>query len=233
MDDKQLATKRIRTTTEVFGCRIDALSWSDAIETIGDLAERRAACWVSICNVHSVVTADTSRELQHAINHSTMATPDGMPLVWLLRKRGFRHQERINGPDLMLRLCEHLEKSEASIFLYGSTEQTLELLIRRLKALIPKLSIAGSMSPPFREMTPEEDADARERINGSGAGIVFVSLGCPKQELWMARNSGYIDAVLIGVGAAFDYHAGTVKRAQIWVQHIGLEWLALLICTEN
>jgi N-acetylglucosaminyldiphosphoundecaprenol N-acetyl-beta-D-mannosaminyltransferase len=154
-----------------------------------------------------------------------MATPDGAPVAWLLRQTGFPDQERINGPDLMWRYCAHIVGSTESIYLYGATADTLEALERNLLKSFPELKIAGSYSPPFRELTVDEDIAAVNAINESGAGVVWVSLGCPKQEDWMASHRGRVQAVMIGVGAAFDYHAGTVTRAPIWMQQYGLEWL--------
>src|SRR5262245_12643511 len=117
------------------------------------------------------------------------------------------------------------ERTGEKIYLYGSTPATLDLLVAQLKRWYPRLDIAGMHSPPFRPATPREDAEIVARINQSGAGVVFISLGCPKQELWMAEHRGRIGAVMIGVGAAFDYHAGTVKRAPVWMQRSGLEWV--------
>ncbi|HZV97349.1 MAG TPA: WecB/TagA/CpsF family glycosyltransferase, partial [Methylophilaceae bacterium] len=140
-------------------------------------------------------------------------------------------QERINGPDLMWKYCALAEQRRELIFFYGNTQETLDALVKKLKAAFPKLQIAGAYSPPFRTLTPQEDANIVTKINHSGARVVFVSLGCPKQELWMAEHRGRIHAVMIGVGAAFDYHAGTVKRAPLWMQRRGLEWLHRL-CSE-
>ena len=123
------------------------------------------------------------------------------------------------------RFCEQAQLPAKPIFFYGSTEETLAKLKVNLLAAFPALKIAGMISPPFRPLTPDEDAAIVEQINASGAGVVFVSLGCPKQEMWMAAHRGRIHAVMVGVGAAFDYHAGTIKRAPKWMQDCGLEWL--------
>jgi N-acetylglucosaminyldiphosphoundecaprenol N-acetyl-beta-D-mannosaminyltransferase len=154
-----------------------------------------------------------------------MATPDGMPITWMLRQMGYPNQQRINGPDLMWNYCEIAERMSQSIFLYGSTQKTLDNLVRRLRISFPKLLIAGTYSPPFGKLSNEEDAEIIDIINNASAHVVFVSLGCPKQELWMQDHRGKINAVMVGVGAAFDYHAGTIKRAPLWMQHHGLEWL--------
>lgn len=160
-----------------------------------------------------------------------MSTPDGAPIAWMLRRLGYPAQERINGPDLMLHYCAHAERTGESVFLYGGRIETLLLLEQRLKEKFPELRIAGRYSPPFRKLTEEEDRQVTEKINSSGAATVWVGLGCPKQEQWMAEHRGAINAVMIGVGAAFDYHAGTLRRAPVWMQQNGLEWLHRL-CKE-
>jgi N-acetylglucosaminyldiphosphoundecaprenol N-acetyl-beta-D-mannosaminyltransferase len=218
-----------RTTTTIVGCEVDSVTWSEALETIRSHAKRRAGAWVSLCNVHSVVTSSSDAALRDAINGSILASPDGMPLVWILRKRGVQDQERISGLDLMLRLCDAMQASEESIYLYGSTQDTLDLLAANLNRDYCELTVAGTMSPPFRDLSDAETQQICDEINASGAGIVFVGLGCPKQEVWMANNSHRINAVLIGVGAAFDYHAGTLKRAPKWARDIGLEWFVRLL----
>lgn len=154
-----------------------------------------------------------------------MALPDGAPVAWMLIALGAAGQRRISGPDLMLRYCEHACATGESIFLYGSTEETLALLQRNLLARWPQLKIAGAYAPPFRVLTTQEDDAAILRINESDAATVWVSLGCPKQEIWMAAHRGRVNATMIGVGAAFDFHAGTLKRAPVWMRDHGLEWL--------
>lgn len=208
---------------------IDAMSWQATIDIVMHWAAARQSRYVCICNVHVVVTARQSSEFCRIVNEADMATPDGMPLAWVLRRRGFPRQDRINGPDLMWRLCREADENNLSVFLYGSTQDTLEQLTGRLGRIFPRLVIAGVFSPPFRLLSDEEDQAVTNIINGSGAHIVFVGLGCPKQELWMAAHRGKVQAVMIGVGAAFDYHAGTLERAPMWMQRGGLEWLFRLI----
>lgn len=187
-------------------------------------AQARESRYVAICNVHVVVSASRDAVYREVINGSDMATPDGAPVAWMLRRLGFAGQSRISGPDLMWALCERAAQENLPIYCYGSTDATLGLLEARLRAAFPDLHTTME-SPPFRALTAEEDAATVERINASGAGIVFVGLGCPKQERWMAEHRGRINAVMIGVGAAFDFHAGTVRRAPAWMRDNGLEWL--------
>lgn len=204
---------------------IDALSWDDVLTKIVTWGEGRESRYICICNVHSVVTTTQDIEFKIAVNNADLATPDGAPIAWALRRLGHHAQERINGPDLMLKYLSVAEKLGQVPFFYGSTPETLGKLRSALSEQFPNLQIGGMYSPPFRALTPEEDADVVDMINNSGANVVFVGLGCPKQEKWMADHRGQINAVMIGVGAAFDYHSGEIKRAPLWWQQHGLEWL--------
>ena len=220
--DCMMMTDRIRGV--VLGAQIDALSWDAVLARLLGWAHARESRYVTICNVHVVVSASRDAGYREIINHSDMATPDGEPVAWMLRRQGFAGQPRISGPDLMWALCERAAAEGLPIYCYGSTEPTLALLEQRLRAAFPALKMTME-SPPFRALSAEEDAAAMARINASGAGIVFVGLGCTKQEVWMAEHRGRVNAVMIGVGAAFDFHAGTVKRAPAWMRDNGLEWL--------
>ncbi|WP_300320298.1 WecB/TagA/CpsF family glycosyltransferase [Accumulibacter sp.] len=214
-----------RLTGGVLGVPIDVVLWEQALQRVRHWGLRHESRYVCICNVHSLVTAGQDAVFRNVVAGADMATPDGAPVAWMLRRLGFSEQQRINGPDLMWKYCEQAAGRDESIFLYGSTEETLATLRQRLHAAFPALQVAGSISPPFRVLSAEEDAADVATINASGAGTVWVSLGCPKQERWMAAHRGRINAVMIGVGAAFDYHAGTIKRAPPWMQRCGLEWL--------
>lgn len=214
-----------RTSVQVVGTPIDVISWADACNLIARWAANRESRYVCICNVHSVMTAYHKPDFLKVIKEADLATPDGAPVAWMLRRLGYHGQRRINGPDLMLRYCAQAELRGEGVFLYGNTPETLATLHENLQELFPSLKISGAYSPPFRPLTPEEDEDVVQRINASGARTVWVSLGCPKQERWMAAHHGRIQAVMVGVGAAFDYHAGTLRRAPVWMQRRGLEWL--------
>lgn len=204
---------------------IDALTWEETLGQITQWAAARESRYVCICNVHSVVTTTNDVEFKIAVNNADMATPDGAPIAWALRRLGHPAQERINGPDLMMKYLAEAERLGQSVFFYGSTESTLTRLRVALNGQFPSLRIAGMHSPPFRPLSREEDDRTVDMINASGANVVFVGLGCPKQEKWMAEHRGRVRAVMVGVGAAFDYHAGVVKRAPLWWQRNGLEWL--------
>ncbi|MBQ0921628.1 WecB/TagA/CpsF family glycosyltransferase [Hydrogenophaga aromaticivorans] len=214
-----------RALSSVIGTPIDSLSWQQALARLYCWAAERQSRYVCICNVHSVVTARQDQIFSKVIREADMATPDGAPVAWLMRRLGVTSQERINGPDLMWHYCAEAAMRNESIYLYGGQQSTLDILQKKLLGHFPGLKIAGSYSPPYRPLNAEEDAAVVEAINASGAGTVWVSLGCPKQEKWMAEHRGSIQAVMVGVGAAFDYHAGTIQRAPQWMQRNGLEWL--------
>lgn len=221
--------KRIRIRQEILNIPIDVISWDEIISCISLWAKERSTRIICICNVHSVITAQNNTEFRASILNSDIATPDGAPLAWVIRKYGHKNQNRINGPDLMWRYCEHIQNKEESIFIYGSSKDSLSLLIKNLLYSFPNIKIAGSFSPPYRQLTTEEDQVITNKINESGASVVWVGLGCPKQEIWMSSHYNKIHAVMIGVGAAFDYHAGTIKRAPIWMQRYGMEWFFRMI----
>lgn len=204
---------------------ISVTSYEDATHRIEALAQKSASCYIIAANVHVVMTGYWQPHYQEIINQAALVTPDGMPLVFGMRLLGIKNQTRVYGPDLMLACCAEFEKSKLPIYLYGSTTATLEKLQNRLKQHFPDLIIAGSHAPPFRPLTTEEEAIDIEGIGHSGAKVVFVSLGCPKQEEWMARQQGKLSAVMIGVGAAFSFHSGEVSQAPRWLMKLGLEWL--------
>ncbi len=215
----------------VLGAFIDAAGWGETVERIAAWAAARESRYVCTCNAHSVVTATQDDKFQRVLNGADMVTPDGTPVAWMLRRLGYRHQERIPGPDLMWRLLREAEKRAIPIYFFGNREIVLDELARRIIREFPRIRLAGGQASLFRDMSPEEDADAVARINDSKAEIVFVSLGCPMQERWMAEHRGSVKAVMIGVGGAFNVYVGTVQRAPLWIQNIGLEWLHRL-CSE-
>jgi N-acetylglucosaminyldiphosphoundecaprenol N-acetyl-beta-D-mannosaminyltransferase len=228
---KQFVNAFERQTVLVLGAPIDALRWDEALSRIAYWSAQRASRYVCICNAHSVVTTKQDKAFAAVVRDADMVTPDGAPVAWMLRRQGVTEQARINGPDLMWRYFEKTAVRGESIFLYGGMPKTLEILQQKIATRFPGLKIVGAWSPPFRTLSEEEDAEIVARINASGAGTVWVGLGCPKQELWMAAHRGRIQAVMIGVGAAFDYHSGIISRAPQWMQNSGLEWLHRL-CSE-
>lgn len=222
-------TIRRKSGATVLGSHIDAVEWNECLDRIVQWAFSRESRYVCMCNVHVAVTARREPGFRRIVNQADLATPDGAPIAWCLRRLGFPSQQRINGPDLMWRCCARAAQEGLSVFLYGSSQEILEPLSARLAREFPGLRLAGYYSPPFRDLTAEEDAHAVRLIENSGAHIVFVALGCPKQEAWMAGHRDRIRAVMIGVGAAFPYHAGVLPRAPHWMQEAGLEWLHRLL----
>ncbi|MDJ0703946.1 MAG: WecB/TagA/CpsF family glycosyltransferase [Leptolyngbyaceae cyanobacterium MO_188.B28] len=215
----------------VLGIPIHVTSYHDVCDRIQTWAASKTSCYIVAANVHVVMTAYWQSNYRQILNHAALVTPDGMPLVWALRLLGAKRQTRVYGPDLMLACCDRAAQLSLPIYLYGGTEPILQKLAFNLKKLFPALKIAGSHAPPFRPLTPAEESADIERIHRSGASVVFVSLGCPKQERWMARQQGKLAAVMIGVGAAFSFHSGEISQAPRWLMKLGLEWLYRL-CKE-
>jgi len=218
-----------RIGTQVLETFIDALTWDEATSSILQWGAGRESRTVCLCNVHSSVTALDNPDLARALRESDMVLPDGAPVAWVMRRKGFPEQTRIAGPDLMWRLCAALEGTDVGIFLFGSSENTLGQLETRLRCRFPGLDIRGALSPEFGDQPEALESGYIETINQSGAGVVFVALGCPRQEIWMSRRKEDIQGVMLGVGAAFDFHAATIKRAPERMQRLGLEWLHRLL----
>lgn len=216
---------------KIISVPINFISWEETLAVMHSWAHRNESKYVCIVNVHSLVSARHDSDYFRVIAQADIATPDGAPVAWMLRRYGHKGQVRINGPDLMWRYLQHIDGKHESVFLYGSTDSTLEILENKIRDKFPNVIIAGKYAPPFRSLTEEESDAVVRLINASGAGTVWVSLGCPKQEFWMARQRGRINAVMIGVGAAFDFHSGVVNRAPQWMREKGLEWFFRL-CQE-
>jgi N-acetylglucosaminyldiphosphoundecaprenol N-acetyl-beta-D-mannosaminyltransferase len=205
---------------------IHAMTVQQALDQISDWIERKARQYVSVCNVHTVMECQREERVRQAVNGAGLATPDGMPLVWLGRWRSSIDVERVYGPDLMLALCELSLARGYSHYFYGGMPGVPELLAQKLQERFPSLKVAGGYSPPFHALTAEEDAQIVAQINQARPDIVWVGLGTPKQDLWMAAHRSALTApVLIAVGAAFNFHMGRVAQAPQWMQRNGLEWL--------
>lgn len=218
-----------RVAADVLGTPVDTVTLEEAVARIAAWAQAGDSRCVCACNVHSVATAARHEGLRRALADSDMNLADGAPVAWLMRRQGLREQRRVSGPDLMFAYCEHAAAHGEPIYLYGSTDATLAALAQRLRARWPALRIAGMHSPPFSPPTADEDEVDIHRIHASGARTVWVGLGCPKQELWLAAHRDRVRAVMVGVGAAFDFHAGAVPRAPLWMRDHGLEWLHRLL----
>ena len=210
--------------------RVDPINYKEATQKIIEWAEKEKSRYVCAATVHMVMEAFDSEEFCQVVNNADLVTADGMPLVWMLRLLGHKRQERCCGPELILWVNKAAAEKGIPVGFYGSTPEVLQDLKKNLLQKFPKLKIVYMYSPPFRPLLPEEEKQIIKEINQSGARILFVGLGCPKQERWMARHRGKIRAVMLGVGAAFDFHAGHKPIAPKWMQNLGLEWLFRLCC---
>jgi N-acetylglucosaminyldiphosphoundecaprenol N-acetyl-beta-D-mannosaminyltransferase len=217
---------RSRERFGVLGVWIDAVDQRRAQEAIESWITDRQRSYVCVSNVHSVMEARRDESLRAVFNAAGLAVPDGMPLVWVGRLRGRRDVRRVYGPDLTLQLCERAARRGFTCFFYGGSPGVAERLAEALSRRFPGLRVVGAEAPPFRPLTTEEDEEAVRRINAASPDVVFVGLGCPKQERWMAEHRERLHApVLLGVGAAFDFHTGLVPQAPRWMMGAGLEWL--------
>lgn len=211
---------------EVLGVPLALTDYDDAVSWIDAMVASRRQGYVCVAATHTVMACREDPELRDAVLGSSLTVPDGQPLVWALNLLGHRQRERVYGPTLMERHCAHAAQTGTRVYLYGGRDRgALDTLQRSLRARFPGLQIVGGWSPPFRPLTEAEDERVVAEINESGADVVWVGIGVPKQEKWMARMRPRLDApVLLGVGAAFDFHAGLVPQAPQWLQARGLEW---------
>ncbi len=213
----------------ILGVGVSAINMSQALSVIASWLEKRQPHYVCVSNVHSIMSCQRDPALRAIHNRAGMVTPDGMPLVWLSRQAGYRHVERVYGPDLLLALCRYGLARGYRHFFYGGGAGVAQRLAERLQARFPTLQVAGAFTPPFGDLSAAEDAEITEYLARSGAHIIWVGLGMPKQERWMAAHIGRLPQVLIGVGAAFDFHSGSKRQAPLWMQRRGLEWLFRLM----
>ena len=216
-------------TTRILGVNVAVTNMQETVNLIIAHIEELRGKFICLSNVHTTVIAEKDEEYRKVQNAAFLALPDGSPLSLIQRLRGFREAEQVAGPDLMPGIFRATENTDITHYFYGSTQQTIDALEKNLRVRYPGLKIAGMEAPPFRPLSKEEDGAAVRRINESGASIVWVGLGAPKQEKWMYGHQDSINALMLGVGAGFDFHAGTVKRAPGWMRRHYLEWLYRLI----
>jgi len=215
---------------KIIDTEVDATSYAQACDRFEQWIAEGQSSFVVAANVHVLMTAHWQKSYQATLAQASLITADGMPLVWAMNLLGIKGQKRVYGPDLMLASCDRASQKGYGIYLYGSTDQTLEILAERLKQQFPQLIISGKYAPAkfgIKDHLPDfpDLTTDLERINQSGAQIIFIGLGCPKQEYWMAAAKGRLNGIAIGVGAAFDFHSGRVSQAPRWIMAIGLEWL--------
>ena len=211
---------------EILGLPIAMTDYAEAMDVMDGMLARRERGYVCATAVHAVMVGQDDPEMRSALQGSTLTVPDGMPLVWAANLLGDDLRDRVYGPELMLRYCERSAEKGHRVFLYGGRDQgSLAQLTLNLRLRFPGIKIVGGYSPPFRALTDDEDNAIADQINAAQPDIVWVGIGVPKQEKWMARMRDRIDApVLAAVGAAFDFHAGRVSMAPEWMQNRGLEW---------
>lgn len=216
--------------TRILNVPVSTVNMPTAVETILGWIEKRASHYVCVRDVHGIMRSQEDPELAKIHEGAGLVTPDGMPLVWILRSRGYEQSSRVCGADLVAAVCEASLKTGARHYFFGGKPGVAERMSAELTRQFPGLKIAGLSTPPFRALTPNEDANVTAKIAETDPDIVWVGLSTPKQEYWMRDHVGLIaGATLIGVGAAFDFYAGDVKRAPYWMRGTGLEWLHRLL----
>lgn len=219
-------------TADVLGVPIAATTIAGAADQIDAWIREGRQQYVTVTGVHGVMESQEDPELLRIHQEAGMCVPDGMPTVWVGRFQGHKEMRRVYGPDLMLEIMRRSPERGYTHYFYGGKEGVPEMLRERLAARFPGLRVAGALSPPFRAMTEEEERALAEEIAALKPDIIWVGLSTPKQERWMAAHLGKLDCrVMIGVGAAFDFHAGLLRQAPSWMQRAGLEWFFRL-CVE-
>jgi len=215
----------------IFGVRVDPVTLESAVSRIEEKIAGKGGGYVCVNPSAAIVRAYDDPALRSAMNDAFLSTPDGKIIVSYLKRKGYAGAERVCGRDLMSAMFDVSETRGYRHYFYGTTDDTLLRLQDNLLKKYPSLHICGMKAPPFRETTEREDREIIMEINGADPDIVWVAIGCPKQEKWMANNaSGLKNAVMIGVGAAFNFHAGIVQTAPTWMQERGVEWLFRLMC---
>ena len=216
----------------VLGVGISVLNLRTALAAIAGAVGARRKGYICVTGVHGVMEAQDDAAFKKILNDAFLCTPDGMPMVWAGKLAGHRDMRRVYGPDLMLDICAWSETSGCKHFFYGGADGVAELLAQKLKAKFPKLAVVGCYTPPFRALTADEEAQLQAQVRAARPDILWVGLSTPKQEKFMAEFLPKLDTTLmIGVGAAFDFHSGRVKQAPRWMQRSGLEWFYRL-CSE-
>jgi N-acetylglucosaminyldiphosphoundecaprenol N-acetyl-beta-D-mannosaminyltransferase len=218
----------------ILNVKISAIDMNDACSAVEDAVLRRQKKYICVCPVSTIMECTRNKKALTSVNSADLATPDGMPTVWIAKARGYRNVKRVYGPELMLEICGVSQKKGYRNYFYGSSPDVLEKLKKRLCERYPGLVVSGAYSPPFGQVTKEEDDKIIENINKNNPDIIWVGLGSPKQDIWMHEHRDRINApVMAGVGAAFDFLAGVKPQAPRWIRNNGFEWLFRLITEPN
>lgn len=218
-----------RKRLPVIDLSVDLCDYDSVIKLIDKLARDRKGGYICVANVHVTIEARDDRTYAELVNSADLVLPDGTPLVWMQRWQGHPDATQVRGPSLMPMLMKHAEDNGLKVGFIGGRPEVLECIAERASTEFPHLDISYSCSPPFRELTADENASIANDINATGVQILFVGLGCPKQERWMAASRGSVNAVMIGVGAAFDLYAGEIREAPAVLSKLGLEWMFRLV----
>lgn len=222
-------SRKATTTQPVTGFQVSILSFEAQVDCIIQWAQARLSKVVCVCNVHMLMEGHWHMEFAEVLKRADMLTPDGMPLVWMTALMKGKPQDRVAGMELMMSLCEKAQAKQVSIFLFGSTPEMLLKIQRKMFQNYPQLAVVGMISPPFRPLTAAEDSRVVKEINRSGAGLVFVSLGCPKQEAWMDAHHDRVQATMVGLGGSFAVYAEDLRWAPPLVRKCGMEWCYRLV----
>lgn len=209
---------------KILGTRVDSTSYHEATAIIAEWAGQKLSKYICVATVSQVMEGHDAPAFQAVMNEADLVTPDGMPLVWGLRLLGCKRATRVYGPDLTPIVLARAAEKGLPVGFYGGSPEVLERFVQTMTARFPELQIVYTCSPPFRALTPDEDHRIVQEINSSGARILFVAIGNPAQELWMAAHRGRVQAVMLGIGAAFDFLTGAKRQAPRWMMQIGMEW---------
>ena len=222
---KEKSAKIERKRIRVVSLKPDVSDHESAIWQIAELLERGRGGYVCFSTVHMVMESYDDPKFAKKVNGADLIVTDGMPLVWMQKLQGAKDARRVRANDLMILLCEYAERNNLKVGFYGGKQEVIDSILKRADRDFPNLQINYAYSPPFRDLSKEEDTEIVDKINNSETQILFVGLGCPKQENWMSAHKDDLQAVLLGVGASFDFYAGNVKESPEWMGRIGLEWL--------
>jgi N-acetylglucosaminyldiphosphoundecaprenol N-acetyl-beta-D-mannosaminyltransferase len=221
MNNQFVKNERVNVVT----LQVNVCNHTSAIRRVAELIERGRGGYVCFSTVHMTMESFDNPEYAVKVNAANLIIPDGMPIVWMQKLQGERQAARVRANDLMIMLCAYAEKNNLTVGFYGGEQTVIDAILERAKRDFPKLKIVYAFSPPFRSLTDEEDAEITDEINEKKPDILFMGLGCPKQENWMAAHKGKLTAVMLGVGASFDFFAGNVRESPEWLGKLGLEWL--------
>lgn len=210
---------------KVLSLNPNVTSLEELIKTVTNLVEQKKGGYICFSTVHMTMEAEDDPDFRKQVNSADYIVTDGMPMVWMQKLQGAKSASRLRANDAMIALLKHAEKNGFSVGFYGSSETVIEAIKQRVKRDFPDLKVSYAYSPPFRTLTEKEDEEIVKQINNASPDILFVGLGCPKQEKWMASHKSKIKSVMLGVGASFDFFAGKVPECPEWLGRLGLEWL--------